>query len=192
MVLPSLNYPKLFSFVFPFQVFLFLKKRKSIDWFLSVLGLHRWAGFPGCPERGRSLLRWVDLSPRWSLGSWGCGSQALEWRLRSCGHGLHCSSACRISLHQGLNPCLLHWQVIIYHRASRKAPSRSSLDLKEIPLFSLSPSTSFWPPCPYFSHKFLWLLSLFVPDMWQPPSSSSWGRGINKKKYVGLPWGSSG
>ena len=136
---------------------------------------------------GRSLLRWADLSPRWSLGSWGCGSQALECRLRSCGHGLRCSLACRISLDQGLNLCLLHWQAIIYHRASRKAPSGSSLDLKEIPLFSLSPSTSFWPPCPYFFHKFLWLLSLFVPDRWQPPSSLSWGRGINKKNMWVFP-----
>ena len=40
-----------------------------------------------------------------------CGSQALEHRLNSCGAWLSCSAACGIFLDQGLNLCLLHWQV---------------------------------------------------------------------------------
>ena len=39
-----------------------------------------------------------------------CLSRAPEQRLRSCGHGLSCSTAPGIFPGQGLNPCLLHCQ----------------------------------------------------------------------------------
>ena len=39
------------------------------------------------------------------------GSLALEHRLSRCGHGLSCFEAHGIFLDQGLNPCLLQWQV---------------------------------------------------------------------------------
>ena len=39
------------------------------------------------------------------------GSRAPEHRLRICGKGLSCSAACGIFPDQGLNLCLLHWQV---------------------------------------------------------------------------------
>ena len=41
----------------------------------------------------------------------GCGSPALEHVLSSCGGRLSCSEACGIFLDQGLNSCLLHYQV---------------------------------------------------------------------------------
>ena len=40
-----------------------------------------------------------------------CSSRVLEHRLSSCGSRLTCcSTAHGIFLHQGSNPCLLHWQ----------------------------------------------------------------------------------
>ena len=52
-------------------------------------------------------------------GAWLQGEQALlvaACRLQGVGsvvvaHGLSCSEACGIFMDQGLNPCLLHWQV---------------------------------------------------------------------------------
>ena len=40
-----------------------------------------------------------------------CGSWALEHRLSICSACTCCSTACGIFLDQGLNLCLLHWQV---------------------------------------------------------------------------------
>ena len=87
--------------------------------FLSIFGC---AGsfllrglFYSCSEQGyssavhRFLLVMASLvaEHEWALGSMGfgtCGSLALE-------HGVSCSVACGIFPDQGLNLCLLHWQV---------------------------------------------------------------------------------
>ena len=50
-----------------------------------------------------------------------CNPWALEHRLNSCGARLSCYAACGIFQDQGLNPCLLHWQVMLYHWATREA-----------------------------------------------------------------------
>ena len=50
-----------------------------------------------------------------------CSPWALEHRLNSCGARLSCYAACGIFWDQGLNPCLLHWQVMLYHWATREA-----------------------------------------------------------------------
>ena len=58
-------------------------------------------------------------------GTWGSviaahGLTTYTPRLHSTGsivvtHGLRCSEARRIFLDQGSNPCLLHWQAVLYH-----------------------------------------------------------------------------
>ena len=52
-----------------------------------------------------------------------CGLRTLEHRFSSCVQQprLNCSQECGILLDQGLNPCLLHWQVNsypLYHQGS--------------------------------------------------------------------------
>ena len=54
-------------------------------------------------------------------------SLVAEHRLERTGlvvvaKGLCCSVSCRISLDQGSNLCLLHWQVDSLHRVTREAP----------------------------------------------------------------------
>ena len=66
----------------------------------------------------RPFIRGCPLVSR-SSGFSCCGAHARGARapvvpargLRSCGHGLSCSGARGIFLDQGLNPCLLHWQM---------------------------------------------------------------------------------
>ena len=63
--------------------------------------------FFGCGAEVLGHAGAVGLTPR--LCS--CSSQALEHKLSGCGHGLSCSMASGFFLDQGLNPCLLYWQV---------------------------------------------------------------------------------
>ena len=87
-----------------------------------------------------SSLQWLLLL--WSAGSRGAGlcsvvrgrgsygSQALSTGSVVGAHGFTCPLACRISLDQGSNPCLLHWQagsLPLYHQGSPLHPSLSVL-----------------------------------------------------------------
>ena len=70
----------------------------------------------GHAERSHVLSHCGGFSCCWAqaLGHAGfssCGSWALEHRLNSLAHGLSCSTIRGIFLDQGLNPCLLHWEV---------------------------------------------------------------------------------
>ena len=99
--------------------------------FLVVLGLCWHMGFSVVAVSGDYSLvavTWAShcggFSCRWSTGSRAHGFQSLRQvgsavaapGLQSADsvvevHGLSCSAACGIFLHQGLNLCLLHWQV---------------------------------------------------------------------------------
>ena len=78
---------------------------------------------------GYSLLWYVGFSLRWLLllRTQALGARAsvvVACRLQSAGsvvvaHGLSCSAACGIFPEQGLNPCLLRWQVVLNHCATR-------------------------------------------------------------------------
>ena len=91
---------------------------------------------------GFLYLRWAWATLCWGLrashrgGFSCCRARALGMRasavvahgLQSAGsavvaHGLNRSMACRIFPDQGLNLCLLHWQAILNHCATREAPN---------------------------------------------------------------------
>ena len=86
---------------------------------LAVLGLCWFVGFSLSLWRAGATL-WLEVrgvSLPWllllqSTGSRACGFQQLQ-RAGSVvvAHRLSCPEACGIFLDQGLNPCLLHWQV---------------------------------------------------------------------------------
>ena len=89
---------------------------------LAVLSLHCWYGlFSSSCKQGllSSCGAWANCGDFcWSGAqalkhmSFSSGSAwALEHRLNSCGAQAYCSMACGIFPDQGLNPCLLHWQV---------------------------------------------------------------------------------
>ena len=104
----------------------------QISLFMTTLGLH------SCLRAFSNLSEWGLLS------SWGvqashyddffhCGARALGTQasvvvgsgLQSAGsvvvvQGFSCSAACGIFLDQGSNPCLQHWQWILYHWAARE------------------------------------------------------------------------
>ena len=81
--------------------------------FLAVLGLHCYAGFSLVTAKvgsvqasqccGEQALGHVDFS--------GCGSRLWSMGSVVVEHGLSCPMASGVFMEQGLNPCLLHWQV---------------------------------------------------------------------------------
>ena len=95
--------------------------------FMAVLGLRCCVGarffggfFPSFEVQG--LLSSVRAShcggfSYWGAGLWGATASVVVARgLQSAGsivvaYGLSCSAACGNFPDQGLNPCLLHWQV---------------------------------------------------------------------------------
>ena len=99
----------LFLFFFFFNISFLLKK---IILFLAVVGLHWCLGFSaGAAGRGCSPVVCGGFScGAQTLGHAGfrsCGSQALEYRLNSCGsHGLVLRSMWHLP-YQELNLCLL-------------------------------------------------------------------------------------
>ena len=75
---------------------------------------------PGCPTAVASLvtehrLQGTRASVVVARGFQSTGSIVVT-------QGLSCFAACGIFLDQGSNPCLLHWQAILYYRATREAP----------------------------------------------------------------------
>ena len=81
-----------------------------------------------CELRVHELLIAVFFSccRSWTLGCTGfsnCGSPALEHNSIVATSGLSCSEARGIFLDWGSSPCHLHWQQILYHWATREAPS---------------------------------------------------------------------
>ena len=83
---------------------------------LAVLGLH-------CCVRVLSICGQWGLLSGWGAGAAdGGGFLALKRRLSSCGHRLSCSEARGIFLNQGLNLCLLDWQVDSYPLDHRGSP----------------------------------------------------------------------
>ena len=84
------------------------------------LWLHRL--FSSCGEQGLLSSRSAWASHCGGVSSY--GARALQHRLKSCGtHRLSGSTVCWIFLDQGSNPCLLHWWVVLYHWATREAPT---------------------------------------------------------------------
>ena len=78
--------------------------------FLAMLGLHCCVGFSlDARSGGYSSLLCMGST---ACGLNSCGSQVIGHRLNGCGaHRLSCSLAYGIFPDQGLNPCLLHWEV---------------------------------------------------------------------------------
>ena len=76
------------------------------------------------------------------MGFRGCGSQALEHGLGSCGaRGLSCSVACGIFMDQGLNPGPLHWQADsypLYHQGSPKQAKFKYINIQAYPFYCAS------------------------------------------------------
>ena len=70
---------------------------------LAVLSLCCWSGFSLCNKQG--------LLSSWDIRASPCRARALEHRLVIVERGLRCSKASGIFPNQGLNPCLLPWQV---------------------------------------------------------------------------------
>ena len=70
-------------------------------------------------SRGYSLVAVRRLLLLWSTGSRPRGLTVVALRLS-------CSASCRIFLDQGLNLCLLYWQ-ILYHGANQGSPRDSDL-----------------------------------------------------------------
>ena len=75
-----------------------------------------WGVLSSCSVRGllscsRAQAPGFEGFSSWGWGLGSCCSQALQHRLNSCDAGLSCSQACGTFPDQGLNPCLLHWQV---------------------------------------------------------------------------------
>ena len=85
--------------------------------FLAVLGLHCCVRFFFSCRVGATLQLWCDSFSLWWHLLWSMGSRA---------HRLSCSTACGTFLDQGLNPCLLHWQVdslpLSHHGSPRNIP----------------------------------------------------------------------
>jgi len=94
---------------------LFKNNNNFIYLFRAVLGLRCFslAVVRGCYPSLRCVgFSCCGAQAPGRVGFSSCSSQALGHRLNSCGaHGPSCSEACGIFLDQGLNPCLLHWQV---------------------------------------------------------------------------------
>ena len=82
--------------------------------FLIYFWMH-WVFIAACglslvvASGGYSLLRWAGFSLQLLLLLWSTGSRHVGSVVVA--HGLSCSMACGIFPDQGLNPCLLHWQV---------------------------------------------------------------------------------
>ena len=80
---------------------------------------------------------WASVVAARELSHWGC------WLLVTgsveVAHGLCCSTTCGIFLDQGLNPCLLHWQVGSLPLSHREAP---------VSCKCVFPLSFFWDPCP--------------------------------------------
>ena len=139
LVLPCLliRFKQLISVYFVKAMNYSVLLKKLLDNF-DFLFLQFFAFILGCGES--SLLHWLFLQlrqavvVRWLLiavaspdaenrlwGTWpsvvaACGfnsrgSQTLQHRLKSCGTWTLAYTACVILLDQGMNPCLLHWQV---------------------------------------------------------------------------------
>ena len=108
------------SILFLFEIYLF------ISLFLATPDLRccRWA-LSSCGKRGLLFVAMCGCSLRRLLLLWGAGSrhqglQQLQHVGSAAVHRLSCSEACGIFPDQGLNPCLLHWQVIspVSHQGS--------------------------------------------------------------------------
>ena len=88
-----------------------IRKKIFIYLFMAVLGLHCRMGFSLLVVSGGLLSSWGAQASHYS-GFSCCGAQGL-----GCvgsvvvAHRLSRSVACGIFLEQGLNLCLLHWQV---------------------------------------------------------------------------------
>ena len=95
--------------------------------YLAVLSLLLCMLFSSCGEQGLLSSCSAQVLLLLSMGSRPRGLTVVALRLS-------CSASCRIFLDQGLNLCLLHWQ-ILYHEANQGSPRDSDL----ISIFSKAP-----------------------------------------------------
>ena len=98
--------------------------------FSAVLALHCCEGFALVVEAGAALQLCAGSQLRWPVllrstgsrpcGLSSCGFRSIEHRLNSWGTWSCYSMACGIFLDQGLNLCILHWQVdsLLSHQGS--------------------------------------------------------------------------
>ena len=93
----------------------------QIDLFMAALGLGCCArAFSICGAQGllsSCRVRASNYSASSCCSAWAPGT----WAWVVVAHGLHCPLAGGIFPDQGLNPCPLHWQEILYHWATREA-----------------------------------------------------------------------
>ena len=113
----------------------------SIPLFLAVLGLRCCVRAFSCCGAWASHCSGFSCCGARPLGVW--ASVFVAPRLQSAdsvvvAYGLSCSSACGISLDQGSNPCLLHWQMDSLPLSQQEAPW-----LHILQIFSPIPQTLF-------------------------------------------------
>ena len=91
---------------------------------MSALDLHCCTqAFSSCGQQGllfisvHRLLTAVASPEAWVSRSWALGAQASV-----VAQALSCSMACGIFSDEGLNPCLLHWQVTSYLLCPQGSP----------------------------------------------------------------------
>ena len=162
IILRYFDYYLLPCFFFLIILFIYL--------FLAVLGLHCCTSFSlVVASRGYSLVWCVGFSSQrlllgtWALGHLGfrscsvwfssCGSKALEHRLNNCGTGLSCSAQVGSSWIRDLAhvPCI--GRRILYHCATREAPTSIFLN-KTCMLLLLDFSVLAVICCPSYSQSF--------------------------------------
>ena len=101
--------------IWPLLLFFFLIICLFFYFILTVLGLLCCVGSSLVAAIGGYFsLLCAGFSLRRLFLLWSMGSVVVAY-------GLSCSTACGIFLDQGSNLCLLHWQQILYHPATREA-----------------------------------------------------------------------
>ena len=88
-------------------------------------------------------LQGTRLSVVVTRGLSGCSSHVLQPGSVVVVHGLSCSAACGIFLDQGLNLCLLHWQVDSLPLSQQGSPRIFLIKITK-PIFQLSRESLFF------------------------------------------------
>ena len=124
---------------FAFAIFLKIYLSLAVLSFCCYTGLSLVAASGGCSLAAVHELLIAVTSTAAEHGLQGArASAAVAPRLRSTklsvlvGYGLSCSTVCGIFLDQGLDPCLLHWQMDSSPLSTREAPFARLL--KQLPM----------------------------------------------------------